>query len=458
VVAVLFVSIALITYSLRVYVRVFLISKWGLDDWLCTCAMVAFVVYSGCQIAGIIYGIGRHLNELSTENARRALMFWWLCEIFYIPSTIFLKLSVGVFLHRLAIKELHIWIIRFMTAASGLFGTAYLLLAIFQCRPINAWWIQKHAPPESKDYGWCFTNTTVVAVTFVSCSLNAVADCTFGLIPIFMVKDLRMPRKQKALVACILGFANIACVATIVRTPFTIRFYKDNDFLYETRTFALLSTIEPGVGIAACCIATLRPLLQQLVGNSSSGWFSAPHGNGRSGKKSYTISPCPPMFPTDHSSNYMEISAAWLPPSRRKTPTITGKEMKALYAQSELDDGRSITQASISDANGGVINVHFPMKESQRLDTETIRTDKTVGFTFFDDTEEAYEESLRLSRRSLPPKPVAHAKTASEPEKERSRRHSHAPSAQTYNRSHRYNHSTGSKPPGAVGDPFGAWR
>lgn len=428
---------------------------------------VAFTTYSACQIAGIYYGIGKHLDELSTENAKDALMLWWLCEIFYIPSTIFLKLSVGVFLHKLAIKDVHIWIIRFMTAASGLFGLAYLLLAIFQCHPINAWWIQKHAPPASKDYGTCFSNTTVVIVTFISCSLNAVADCTFGLIPIFMVKDLQMPRHQKKLVACILGFANIACVATIVRTPFTIKFYKDNDFLYETRTFALLSTIEPGVGIAACCIATLRPLLQRMLGTTTSGWFSTTREHGPSGQKgSYTFGPSPANNNTDHSSNYMEISATWRPTSQKrgkKALTITGKEMKALYAPSELDDATSISHPSISDAYGGVIDVHFPQKESQRLDNETVRTDRTgrtVGFTFFDDREEAdaYEESLRTMRKSWTSSALPASVRELPNTGHAASRWSDPSTIDSYSRTHRYAGSREYKPPGAVGDPFGAWR
>jgi hypothetical protein len=360
---------------------------------------IAFLIYGATQITGIYYGIGRRLTTISPAQAQTALLCWWLCELFYIPSTIFLKLSVGIFLHRLAMQRTHLYLIRFMMCASGLFGSAYLLLAIFQCRPISAWWVQKHDPPASLTKGRCFDNRTVVIVTFVSCSLNAVADCVFALLPLFMVKDLRMPRKQKRLVACILGFANIACVATIVRTPFTIKFYHDDDFLYETRTFALLSTIEPGVGIAAACTATLRPLLQRVLRRDASGWFSMaqphPQGHRKAGTASYTpgVSPAP-----DVSSNYMEISATWRPPSpKQKTRKsfITGKEMKHLVSSptaSEFHESFVLKSAGEHDGRQRFLPVRVEREKSlgERggAETGTVETERTVGFTFFDEGEE----------------------------------------------------------------------
>ena len=43
-VAILFVTLALIAFGLRVYVRAFLIRKWGLDDWLISCAIVSGIM------------------------------------------------------------------------------------------------------------------------------------------------------------------------------------------------------------------------------------------------------------------------------------------------------------------------------------------------------------------------------------------------------------------------------
>lgn len=39
--AIALLILALVTFGLRVYVRVYILKIWGLDDWLITCAMVS---------------------------------------------------------------------------------------------------------------------------------------------------------------------------------------------------------------------------------------------------------------------------------------------------------------------------------------------------------------------------------------------------------------------------------
>jgi hypothetical protein len=68
--------------------------------------------------------------------------------------------------------------------------------------------------------------------------------------------------------------------ATVIRLPYTssLKPYK-GDFLYRTTDFAIWTTVEVGIGIAAGCMATLRPLLKSTLGstggqNSSGKWWS----------------------------------------------------------------------------------------------------------------------------------------------------------------------------------------
>ena len=317
-------------------------------------------------------------------------MYWWLCELFYIPATIFLKLSVGVFLHRIALNRWHIWIVRLMMVFSGLFGSIYLFLAIFQCRPIKAWWIRKHSPL-SKEYGTCFSNDIVVGVTFASSALNSIADWTFGLLPFFIVKDLHMPKRSKKLVAGILAFANIACIATIVRMPFIMDLYRDDDFLYETLEIALWSNVEAGIGIAAACMATLRPLLRKVFGRRASLWFPDRHRSPNAAKyspecnnrtstrtKSYALERSIPSLRMDRVEHYAEISAG----SRRgrsrerKDTMITGREIRDLYEDVDEEREQEIHLSTAAQAPACA----SPGREGAQTPTLEIRKD--IEFTF----------------------------------------------------------------------------
>jgi hypothetical protein len=82
--------------------------------------------------------------------------------------------------------------------------------------------------------------------------------------------------------------------ATIVRIPYIKQLAQD-DFLYSTTDVAIWSTVEPGIGLTASSLATLRPLFRtffsrsKLFGSStqnrsgSQGWPSSGKGYFRSG-------------------------------------------------------------------------------------------------------------------------------------------------------------------------------
>jgi hypothetical protein len=55
--------------------------------------------------------------------------------------------------------------------------------------------------------------------------------------------------------------------ATIIRIPY-IKQLAQNDFLYSTTDVAIWSTVEPGIGITAAAMATLRPLFRAFLSRS----------------------------------------------------------------------------------------------------------------------------------------------------------------------------------------------
>ena len=125
---------------------------------------------------------------------------WYLCELFYILSSCMLKFALGIFLLRVALKKTHIWIIRLLMLGTLIFGTGYFFLAVFQCSPISQFWTVSPSSPKCIDPS-IFTNTT-----YAASGVTALVDWTFGTLPIFIVWDLKMPRKAKFMVAGILAF------------------------------------------------------------------------------------------------------------------------------------------------------------------------------------------------------------------------------------------------------------
>ncbi|KAJ4370766.1 hypothetical protein N0V83_005288 [Neocucurbitaria cava] len=238
-----------------------MVKGFGIDDYTMVATLCFFTAYLVCQIGGAVNGSGVRREKLSDASAQTALRFWFFCEIFYTLSTCLLKITVGFFLLRITIVPIHIWIIRIIMAVSAVVGVAYTSVVIFQCNPVSFWW-----DLNPNHTGSCLSSTLVTNFTFVVSGLNAFADWTFALLPVLIVKDLHMRMRMKVVVASVIALAAIGSAATVIRLPYTktLEGYK-GDFLHRTTDFAIWSTVEVGLGIAAGSIATLRPLMKQAL-------------------------------------------------------------------------------------------------------------------------------------------------------------------------------------------------
>ncbi|KAK1586145.1 uncharacterized protein LY79DRAFT_240866 [Colletotrichum navitas] len=260
-VAVLFFALSWIAVGLRIYCCGWIIRSFRVDDKLMVGLMFVYTAYLITLFQGVRYGTGRHRVDLSQEDNRNALMFWYICELLYIISTCLLKISVGYFLLRVSIRRVHIWIIRLLMLGTILFGTAFFFLVMFQCTPIPTFWEQSPRVPDK-----CLSNSVVFITTYTASIINCLADWAFAILPLFILWSLSLPKWTRILAVAILCFAAIGPVATIIQSVYIPTLLDGDDFLWSTTDLALWSTVEPGIGITAASIATLRPLWQ-LLGN-----------------------------------------------------------------------------------------------------------------------------------------------------------------------------------------------
>lgn len=139
--------------------------------------------------------------------------------------------------------------------------------------------------------------------------------------------------------------------ATIVRIPSISNLLRTKDFLYDTVDIAVWSTVEPGIGITAGCIATLRPLLQLVL--KGPGWRSrggsaqrSNHGKlSQLSQKSKRLSSKLCFRPED-AVNTTTVTASGPPPSysypgRVRKNTFTSEDK--LYAGDGINKSVEIT-------------------------------------------------------------------------------------------------------------------
>ncbi|KAH9904261.1 hypothetical protein F4778DRAFT_731815 [Xylariomycetidae sp. FL2044] len=260
VVCVTLLTAAVLSSFLRCCTRLGIVRAFGADDWAMMAATISFILFVTCAITGIHYGTGRHFTDLETPDIMKAMMYWWFCYIFYAITMIASKISIGIFLLRLTVKQLHRLIIYVVVLLTVVAGLVFFFVTIFQCSPVSFFWTKTGGDTN----GSCLDAGIIAALTYLYSAISVICDFTFAILPIFMIWGLQMDRKTKIALIPILSMACVASAAVVVRFAYIERF-KDPDFLWATLDIAIWSTTEQGLAITAGSLATIRPLYYRVA-------------------------------------------------------------------------------------------------------------------------------------------------------------------------------------------------
>ncbi|KAJ5183940.1 hypothetical protein N7492_001556 [Penicillium capsulatum] len=266
IVTAVFLAISGISVALRCFVRTHVVRAFGWDDTLMVLAMVFNLAFAICGIAGSKLGIGRKLVHFLVypDNFHKALLLWWLGQIFYVITCVIAKLSIIITLLRITVDRVHAWVLYAAMTLATTVGLIFLFFTIFQCHPVNYFW--NKANPHTT--GTCVNKGVLIGIAYLYSIGAAITDLTIGLLPVALIWNLRMNQRTKLAIVGILGIGCIASAAVIVRIPF-VHHYQDREFLYNTYQISIWSNVEAGLGITAGCLTTLRPLIRFLRDGSS---------------------------------------------------------------------------------------------------------------------------------------------------------------------------------------------
>lgn len=117
----------------------------------------------------------------------------------YIANMMLIKLSLGVFLLRLATQNRYKWIIWVSMGVVSIWSTALFFWDIFQCTPVKAQW--DYTIPGYK----CVSAREVVNAAYALSVLNIVTDWLYALLPVPMIWNAKMTMQAKITVGLVLG-------------------------------------------------------------------------------------------------------------------------------------------------------------------------------------------------------------------------------------------------------------
>ncbi|KAH8899896.1 hypothetical protein GQ53DRAFT_835914 [Thozetella sp. PMI_491] len=261
---------------LRAYVRFIVVKKVGADDYLMFAAILMYTPYAIIVLHSIVYGgTGAHSVEFTLEGAMISLRAWYICEVLYSPISATIRTSIGALLLRIATDETHRRIIWVNLAVIWMSCVAYFFVSLFQCVPLDHFWMQLTGEP-----GACMDPKVMANTSIAFSVVAALSDWVLGLLPVAILWNVQLNIRTKVTVSLLLGMGMCAGIALLVRIPLIKSLAISTDFLYETIDTAIWTVLEPSLGIIAGCASTLRPLLETW------GFSRLPGGSGYSGQGS----------------------------------------------------------------------------------------------------------------------------------------------------------------------------
>ncbi|GAB7354505.1 hypothetical protein MBLNU459_g4973t1 [Dothideomycetes sp. NU459] len=192
----------------------------------------------------------------------------------YLVTTVVLKVSLAILFLRVVVKPFQRHIICAATVVYAIYGVVFAFIAIFQCGDPRDFLL--HAAEHK-----CLSNEVLQPLNYVCGVLNAMTDWIFATMAILVVWQSNMPRATKLTAGFLLGLGALGSICSIARLPYIPGLKAGPSFLGNSIKIAIWSIIEPGLGIVAASLSTLRPLFKSLLERTRSLTSSGRHHTSR---------------------------------------------------------------------------------------------------------------------------------------------------------------------------------
>lgn len=178
---------------LRLYTRIHIVKFIGTEDYAYVLTGLFLLLFAAFLHVSVHYGMGASLWSLSLDDTSKSIFWSYVANTFAITGNAMAKLSMGFFLLRvvqLRGQKMALWALIVVTA-----GTSFALVVMLwnQTTPRKASW-----DPLRTQGKWH------IKIQPMSVGLgvwSSVCDFIFAVFPWLFIWSLRMPRREKIMLA-----------------------------------------------------------------------------------------------------------------------------------------------------------------------------------------------------------------------------------------------------------------
>lgn len=180
---------------LRFFSKYFANADLGLDDWFIAITLGVGIPSSVLTVHGIISnGIGKDIWTLTPKQITNFVHVFYAIEILYFAEVALLKLSLLFFYLRIFPGTMVRRLLWGTVILDVCFGALFVLIAIFQCRPISYYWTSW----DGEHQGSCLN---INGLGWSNAVISIVLDSWMLALPISQLVSLQLHWKKKVGVA-----------------------------------------------------------------------------------------------------------------------------------------------------------------------------------------------------------------------------------------------------------------
>ncbi|OAG40135.1 hypothetical protein AYO21_05613 [Fonsecaea monophora] len=253
--AAVFNAFAFVFIVLRCISRFMVVRQAGPEDYL---IIFALVLSFGLTVTIVLQkncGLGRHADTVSEEDNETLSKLLYASIILYNLGLFLVKDSILYQYLRFFVDRryrLAAWVLIISICVAGV---AFILTSCFSCWPIAFYW------DKSVRGGHCID---LMAFWFSLSGFNIVTDLAVWVLPMPVLKSLRLPRKQKFSLIVVFSLGGFGCITGMLRLHALYIASISTDLTYDNVGAATWSAAELNVGIMCACIPAMRPVINWM--------------------------------------------------------------------------------------------------------------------------------------------------------------------------------------------------
>lgn len=234
----------------------------GWDDWTMVIALIFLAGYTTLNVLAATYGgMGKHVYDVSLNSIRFLLKTAFAHSAIYLTLAFFIKLSVLLFYLNL-FPPSFTWMRRTIYALIAFFfmytivGTTVIAMV---CKPVKAYWTLELRVDDN-----CPSQAEVERRYRSVLGVHVAGDFLVLMLPIRLVSQLRLPKRQKIILVCLFSAGGLACIASILRLYYFPRINASLDVTWNMTEILLWGQVEASTAVICASIPALKPLFSSL--------------------------------------------------------------------------------------------------------------------------------------------------------------------------------------------------